>query len=134
MIDNVNFSQKLVQHPSNWFHLQPCQGLYYEQVWVGGGSHARIFFPRTNMENNLHTFALERKNTQSALCVQNIWTRILELRRVVPRRVSICFVVRDVTLYETIADETEIVLGLGVPPLPGPPPKKKQKKMSPKSD
>ena len=41
------------------------------------------FFPRTNVENYLHTLVLERKNTRSVLCVQNIRTRVWELRRVV---------------------------------------------------
>ena len=32
-----------------------------------------IFF-RTNVENDLHTFVLERKNIRSVLCVQNMST------------------------------------------------------------
>ena len=36
------------------------------------------FFPRTNVENDLHMFVLERKNTRYVLCVQNLWTRVWE--------------------------------------------------------
>ena len=53
---------------------------------------AYYFFPRTNMENYLHTFVLKLKNTWSVLCVQKHMDTRLGTRFLIPRRVSICLV------------------------------------------
>ena len=48
---------------------------------------ARIIFSRTNVENYLHTFVLERKSTRSVLCVKTYGHTSGNYS---PRRVSIC--------------------------------------------